>query len=182
MTVFNRSGSPFIELISSQTIAKRVSELGKEIARDYLPMQEDLVLVGVLQGCVIFLSDLIRAIPLPLQLDFIRIASYGNATQSTGVVQITSDLRHSIQNKHVLIVEDIIDTGLTAHYLLENFRTRKPASLKICSLLHKPERTQQSVPIDYLGFSVPDHFVVGYGLDIRQQYRNLSFIGYAQTL
>jgi hypoxanthine phosphoribosyltransferase len=113
-------------------------------------------------------------------MDFMGIASYGDGTKSSGVVQITSDLSKSIEGKHVLIVEDIIDTGLTAHYLFQNLRTRQPASVRLCSLLHKPDRTEIKVDIDYLGFSVPNKFVVGYGLDIAQKYRNLDFIGYVE--
>jgi hypoxanthine phosphoribosyltransferase len=128
----------------------------------------------------LFLADLCRAIDLPVSIDFIGIASYGDQTISSGVVQITSDLSKPIAGKHVLIVEDIIDTGLTAEYLLENFRTRHPASVGLCALLHKPQRTTQDVKIDYLGFSVPDKFVVGYGLDAAQRYRNLDFIGYIE--
>src|SRR5690606_23717977 len=126
-------------------------------------------------------ADLCRQIALPLSLDFIGIASYGDGTTSSGVVQITADLTRSIEGKHVIVVEDIIDTGLTAHYLMDNLATRKPASLKMCSLLHKPSRQEVQVPIDYLGFTVPNEFVVGYGLDIAQQYRNLPFIGYVQS-
>jgi hypoxanthine phosphoribosyltransferase len=117
-------------------------------------------------------------VALPLTVEFIGIESYGDETESSGVVKITSDLTRPIENKHVIIVEDIIDTGLTAHYLIQNFATRKPASVKLCSLLHKPDRTVREVAIDYLGFTIPNKFVVGYGLDIAQQYRNMSFIGY----
>jgi hypoxanthine phosphoribosyltransferase len=167
-----------VELISAEAIAGRVAELGRQITEDYRDHGEDLVLLGVLKGSVIFLSDLCRQIALPLTLEFIGIASYGDQTESTGVVQITSDLTRPIEHKHVLIVEDIMDTGLTAHYLMDNFATRKPASVKLCSLLHKPARSVVDVPIDYLGFTVPNKFVVGYGLDAAQRYRNLPFIGY----
>jgi len=131
----------------------------------------------VLKGSVIFLADLCRTIALPISVDFIGIASYGDETQSSGVVQITSDLTRPIEGKHVIVIEDIIDTGLTAHYLLENLATRHPASLKLCSLLHKPERAVREVAIDYLGFTIPNKFVVGYGLDYAQRYRNLAYIG-----
>ncbi len=181
MPMFNRSHNPFHELISTQQIASRVAELGAKITLDYKDVGSNLVVIGVLKGCILFLSDLIRAIALPLRLDFIRIASYGNATVSSGVVQITSDLGHSVEDQHVLVVEDIIDTGLTASYLLKNLNTRKPASLRLCSLLHKPERTIREVPIDYLGFTIPDKFVVGYGLDSEEQYRNMPFIGYTDA-
>ncbi len=177
---FNRADEPFSVLLDTEEIQRRVSELGAEIAKDYKDCGDELVLVCVLKGSIIFLSDLARQIPLPLVLDFIGISSYGDETKSSGVVQITSDLSRPIEGRHVLVVEDIIDTGLTAHYLLDNLSTRKPASLKLCSLLHKPSRQQVDVDIDYLGFTVPDKFVVGYGLDIAQQWRNLPFIGFVE--
>ena len=173
---FSAEDGTFSELISAQAIAERVTELGRQIADDYRSYGEDLVLLAVLKGSVIFLADLCRAIPLPLSLDFIGIASYGDETRSTGIVKITSDLARPIEGKHVLIIEDIIDTGLTAEYLIENLTTRKPASIKLCSLLHKPDRAERQVTIDYLGFTVPNKFVVGYGLDFAQQFRNLPFI------
>ena len=137
-------------------------------------------MIGVLKGSVIFLADLVRHIALPVVVDFIGISSYGDATVSSGVVQITQDLSRPIEGKHVIVVEDIVDTGHTVHYLLENLATRRPASIKLCSLLHKPERAEREVTIDYLGFTIPNKFVVGYGLDVAQQYRNLPFIGYVQ--
>jgi hypoxanthine phosphoribosyltransferase len=164
-------------MISADEIRARVAELGKTIAEDYRTEGENLVLVGVLKGSILFLADLCRQIDLACQIDMIGIASYGDETKSSGVVQITHDLTRPIEGKHVIIVEDIVDTGLTMHYLAENFRTRQPKSLKICSLLHKPDRTVVQVPIDYLGFTIPDQFVVGYGLDYAQRYRNLPFIG-----
>jgi hypoxanthine phosphoribosyltransferase len=176
-----RLGRSFYQLISAERLRERVLELGREITRDYAGRGVDLVLVGVLKGSILFLADLARAIELPLALELIGIASYGDQIRSTGVVQITSDMTRSIEGKHVILVEDIIDTGLTATYLLENFATRHPASMKLCSLLHKPERTLKQVNIDYLGFSVPDKFVVGYGLDMAQQFRNLDFIGYVES-
>jgi len=175
---FNRKDRPFVELISADAVAERVAELAREITNDYYTRGEDLVLVGVLKGSFLFLADLCRHIALPLSIEFIGIESYGDETESSGVVKITSDLTRPIEGKHVIIVEDIIDTGLTAHYLIQNFATRKPASVKLCSLLHKPDRTVREVAIDYLGFTIPNKFVVGYGLDIAQQYRNMSFIGY----
>lgn len=175
---FNHPDEPFVELISAEKIAARVEKLGAEITRDYAGKGKDLILLGVLKGSVIFMADLARAIHLPCTMDFIGIASYGDETSSSGVVQITSDLSKPIENKHVLVIEDIIDTGLTAHYLMDNLTTRKPASVRLCSLLHKPDRAERQVNIDYLGFEVPNKFVVGYGLDIAQQWRNLSFIGY----
>lgn len=175
---FNRADQPFAELLSADLIQRRVAELGAKITRDHADRADNLTLLGVLKGSYVFLADLCRHIALPCSVDFIGIASYGDATESSGVVQITSDVTRSIEGRDVIVVEDIVDTGLTAKYLLENLTTRRPASVKLCSLLHKPARTQVSVPIDYLGFEIPDHFVVGYGLDVAQQYRNLSFIGY----
>jgi hypoxanthine phosphoribosyltransferase len=165
------------ELISAQAIADRVAALGQQITADHRAHGRDLVLVGVLKGSVLFLADLARQIELPLSMEFIGIASYGDETTSSGVVQITSDLTKPIEGKHVVVVEDIIDTGLTAHYLLDNLATRKPASIKLCSLLHKPERAVKQVAIDYLGFTIPNEFVIGYGLDYAQRYRNLPYIG-----
>ena len=176
--MFNRKHKPFQELISEQKLCERVAQLGEQITADYRDRTEELVLLGVLKGSFVFLADLARAIHMPHAIDFIGIASYGDESSSSGVVKITQDLTKPIEGKHVIVVEDIIDTGLTAHYLMENLATRKPASINLCSLLHKPERTIQEVPIDYLGFTIPNKFVVGYGLDIAQKYRNLSFIGY----
>ena len=164
------------EQISSQKIAQRVAELGQQIARDYAG--KELVLIGVLKGSFVFLADLARAIPSnEVQVEFLGLASYGDATRSSGVVQITADLTRPIEGKHVLVVEDIVDTGLTMEYLLENLRTRHPASLKLCSLLHKPDRSVRAIEIHYLGFTIPDLFVIGYGLDYAQRYRNLPYIG-----
>ena len=180
--VWNRSSEPFAELLSAQAIATRVAELGAQITADYAPLatSADVVVIGVLKGSVIFLSDLVRHIGAPIFDEFIAISSYGDATRSSGVVQITQDLSRSIEGKHVIVVEDIVDTGHTVHYLLENLGTRRPASIRLCSLLHKPERAERQVKIDYLGFTIPNKFVVGYGLDISQQFRNLPFIGYVQ--
>jgi len=179
---WNRSPDPFAELISAEAIAKRVAELGAQITAEYAPLskQSDVVVIGVLKGSVIFLADLVRHIGAPIYVDFIGISSYGDATVSSGVVQITQDLSRPIENKHVIVVEDIVDTGHTVHYLMENLATRRPASIKLASLLHKPERAEREVKIDYLGFTIPNKFVVGYGLDVSQQYRNLPFIGYVQ--
>lgn len=179
---WNRSPEPFAELISAPAIAARVAELGARITDDYagLAASSDIVVVGVLKGSVIFLSDLVRHIALPICVDFIGISSYGDATVSSGVVQITQDLSRPVEGKHVIVVEDIVDTGHTVHYLMENLSTRRPASIKLCSLLHKPERAERKVQIDYLGFTIPNKFVVGYGLDVAQQFRNLPFIGYVQ--
>jgi hypoxanthine phosphoribosyltransferase len=177
---WNRSPEPFAELISAEAIAARVAELGAQITADYGPLidKHEVVVLGVLKGSVIFLADLVRHIALPIKIDFIGISSYGDETTSSGVVQITQDLSKPIEGKHVIVVEDIVDTGHTVHYLLENLATRRPTSLKLASLLHKPERQARAVTIDYLGFTIPNKFVVGYGLDVSQRYRNLSYIGF----
>ena len=179
---WNRPSDPFAELISAEAIAARVAELGAQITSEYLPLtaSSEVVVIGVLKGSVIFLADLVRHIAAPVFLDFIGISSYGDATTSSGVVRITQDLSRSIEGKHVLVVEDIVDTGHTVHYLLENLATRRPASIKLVSLLHKPERAEREVHIDFLGFTIPNKFVVGFGLDVAQQYRNLPFIGFVQ--
>jgi hypoxanthine phosphoribosyltransferase len=162
-------------LYSADAVQRRVRELGVEITRAYAG--EGVTVVGIMKGSFIFLADLVRQMDLPVSCEFIGISSYGDAKVSSGVVRITSDLSQSIEDKHVLIVEDIIDTGLTMQYLLENFRTRRPRSVKICTLLEKPENAKVKVPIDYIGFSIPNAFVVGYGLDYAGRYRNLPFIG-----
>ena len=162
-------------LFSAEQIATRTRELGAQIRKDYAG--KELVMVCVLKGASIFVADLVRAVELPLAMDFIGLSSYGEATESSGVVKITSDLTKPIENKHVVVVEDIIDTGLTMRYLLDNLATRHPASVKICSLLQKPSRSRTPIPISYLGFTVPDLFVIGYGLDAAERYRNLPFIG-----
>src|SRR5436853_400844 len=162
-------------LLPTQKIAERVQQLGRQIERDY--EGKDLVLLGVLKGSYIFISDLARSVDLPLAIDFIGLSSYGEATESSGVVKITSDLSRPIEDKHVVIVEDIVDTGLTMRYLLDNLATRHPASVKLCTLLHKPGRARTRIPIDYLGFEIEDRFVVGYGLDANDKYRNVPFIG-----
>ena len=179
---WNRTNEPFAELISAEAIAARVAELGAQITAEYAPLSAsaDVVLVGVLKGSILFMADLARHIAAPIYMDFIGISSYGDATSSSGVVRITQDLSRSIEGKHVIVVEDIVDTGHTVHYLMENFGTRRPASIKLASLLHKPDRAERQIHIDYLGFTIPNKFVVGYGLDVAQQYRNLPFIGYVQ--
>jgi hypoxanthine phosphoribosyltransferase len=162
-------------LIDASTIARRVAELGAEISRDYAG--QSLVMVPVLKGSYVFAADLARAVELDVAIDFLGVRSYGDGQESSGVVEITTDLSHSIEGKHVILVEDIVDTGLTVSYLRENLVTRQPASLKIASLLHKPARTRIAVAIDYLGFTIEDVFVVGYGLDHAQKYRNLPYLG-----
>ncbi len=163
-------------LFSAETLHARIAEMGAEITEAYRD-HADLVLVGVLKGSFVFLSDLARAIDLPLQIDFLGLSSYGNSEETSGVVQVTQDLTRPVANTHVLVVEDIVDTGLTMKYLLENLATRRPASVRVCSLLHKPARTQVDVPIDFVGFTIPDRFVIGYGLDYQSRLRNLPFIG-----
>jgi hypoxanthine phosphoribosyltransferase len=175
--MLNREPDPFVELLSAEAIARRVAELGARITEDYRG-KEDVVVLGVLKGSILFMADLVRAIELPVLMDFIGVASYGDATTSSGVVQITQDLSKPVEGKHVLVVEDIVDTGHTVHYLLENLKTRRPASIKLASLLHKPDRAERQIHIDYLGFTIPNKFVVGYGLDVAQRWRNLPFIGY----
>ncbi len=162
-------------LYSGEQIAARVTELGAEISRDYMGL--DPLLVGVLRGVAVFIGDLVRAIPAPLDLDFMAISSYGTATRSSGVVRILKDLDENITGRHVLVVEDIIDTGLTLAYILKTLRARNPASMRVCALLNRSARRLVDVPIDYIGFDVPDLFVVGYGLDLGQRYRNLRYIG-----
>lgn len=163
-------------LMSAEQIAQRNQELGKAITESY-PAGTELCVVGVLKGSFLFYADLVRHIELPLHCEFIGISSYGNETKSSGVVKITSDLSTSIQDRDVLIIEDIIDTGLTMKYLLENFETRQPKSIKVCTLLDKPTSHKGIIPIDFTGFTCPDAFVVGYGLDYASKLRNLPFIG-----
>ncbi len=166
-------------LLSTEQIAARVRELGAQITKDYEGRR--LVLVSVLKGSFIFTADLARAIDSQLRIEFLGVRSYGEGTSTSGVVQITQDLSRPIEGEDVLIVEDIVDTGLTIAHLLELFHTRHPASIKVCSLLHKPARTKIEVPIDYLGFTIEDRFVVGYGLDWAERYRNLPFIGVVEA-
>ena len=167
-------------LISEAEIQAKVAELGQAITRDYAG--EELTLVGVLKGSFLFMADLCRKIELPLTCDFLGLSSYHGHTRTSGVIRITSDLNQPVEGRHVLVVEDIVDTGLTMEYLLENLRTRLPKSIKVCSLLHKPERKMVETPIDYLGFTVPNEFVVGYGLDYLGRYRNLRFVGVMENV
>jgi hypoxanthine phosphoribosyltransferase len=161
-------------LIPEADLKARVAAMGAEIARDY--EGKPLVVIGVLKGSFIFLADLVRAIDAPISVDFIGISSY-QGTRSTGIVQITSDLTRPIEGKHVLLVEDIVDTGLTMRYLLDNLATRRPLSVRIAALLEKPARAQVTIPIDYRGFVIGDEFVVGYGLDWDGKLRNLPYVG-----
>jgi hypoxanthine phosphoribosyltransferase len=167
-----------VTMLSTETIAARVRELGAEITREY--KDKALVLVCVLKGSFVFASDLARAIDLPLRVDFLGVRSYGEGTESSGVVQITQDLSKPIEHEDVLIVEDIVDTGLTIAHLMDLLRTRQPRSVKVCALLHKPARARIAVKIDYLGFTIEDKFVVGYGLDFAERFRNLPYIGVVQ--
>lgn len=162
-------------MLSEAQLSARVTEMGAEIASDY--HDKDLVMVGVLNGCFMFMADLVRAIDLPLRCDFLGLSSYGSSTESTGVVAFTKDLSGPIEGRDVLVIEDIVDTGLTMAYLLQNLQTRKPASIKIASLLSKPARRRVNIQVDYLGFTIEDRFVVGYGLDYDGKYRNLPYIG-----
>ncbi|MCI0477499.1 MAG: hypoxanthine phosphoribosyltransferase [Anaerolineales bacterium] len=163
-------------LITREQLEKRIRELGEAISRDY--SGKDLLLVCVLKGGILFLSDLIRAIHIPHAIDFMAISSYGGTrTESSGIVRIVMDLNANIANRNVLIVEDIIDTGHTLTYITELLKTRNPTSIKICTLLNKPSRREIDVPLDYIGFDIPNEFVVGYGLDYNEIYRNLPYIG-----
>ena len=165
-------------LIDSSSLQARVRELGEQITRDY--SANPPLLVGVLKGSLVFLADLMRAIPLPVSYDFVAISSYGAETQTTGQVRLIKDLDSPIHGRHVLVVEDIYDTGLTLSYLLGLLRQREPASLRVCTLFTKPARRQVELDIAYCGFEIPDRFVVGYGLDYAEQYRNLPFIAVLQ--
>jgi hypoxanthine phosphoribosyltransferase len=164
-----------VAMLSAEVIAERVRELGSQITREF--DGASLVLVCVLKGSFVFTSDLMRAISLPLRVDFLGVRSYGEGTESSGVVQITQDLSRPIEGEDVLIVEDIVDTGLTISHLMDLLRTRQPRSVKVCALLHKPSRARVHIKVDYLGFTIDDRFVVGYGLDFAEKYRNLPYIG-----
>lgn len=168
-------------ILSEEDLRARVKELGEQITEEYGPLGGELVLVGILKGSFVFLADLARAIDLPVSIDFIGLSSYGDETESSGVVRVTSDLSKPIEGKHLLIVEDIVDTGLTMRYLLDNLRTRGPATIKLCSLLEKPTKNQSGIVVDYLGFTIPDRFVVGYGLDAAGLYRNVPYVGVLET-
>lgn len=162
-------------LLTEEQIQQRVRELAEQISADY--KGKDLLLVCVLKGGILFLTDLMRQLDIPHAIDFMAISSYGAGTESSGVVRILMDLNTSIEGKNVLIVEDIVDTGHTLDYILRNLSTRRPASLKVCALLNKPSRRQVDVPIHYVGFDIPNKFVIGYGLDFGEKYRNLPFVG-----
>ena len=161
-------------LVSAEDLERRVKELGAEISRDY--KRRDLVMIGVLKGAVLFLGDLMRELTVPCEIDFMAVSSYGSSTDSSGVVRILKDLDATIEGRDVLLVEDIVDSGLTLHYLLKNLRARDPASLEVCALLTKPERRRIELPIRYVGFEIPNRFAIGYGLDHAQRYRNLRYV------
>jgi len=162
-------------LLTAETIAGRVAEMGRQITEDYRDKQ--LTALVVLKGSFVFAADLLRQIDLPLKVEFIGLRSYGPRQTTSGVVEITQDVKYPLNGRDVLVIEDIVDTGLTMSYLLDNLRTRKPASIEVACLLHKPERTIQEVPIAYLGFRMPNRFAVGYGLDHSGYWRNLPFVG-----
>jgi hypoxanthine phosphoribosyltransferase len=161
-------------LVPAEDLQRRVVELGEEISRDYAG--RSLLLIGVLKGAVFFLSDLMRYIDIPVEVDFMAVASYGSATDSSGVVRILKDLDAAIEGRDVLIVEDIVDSGLTLQYLLRNLGSRNPRTLEVCALLTKPERRKVDLPTRYVGFEIPDRFVVGYGLDYAERHRNLPYV------
>jgi hypoxanthine phosphoribosyltransferase len=166
-------------LVTEQQIQDKINELAKQIAADYARegVTSDLLLVGVLKGAVMFMTDFARALPIPAQLEFMAVSSYGSSTSSSGVVRILKDLDRDIAGRHVLIVEDIVDSGLTLSWLLKNLASRNPASLEVCSLLRKPDAVKVDVPVRYVGFDIPNEFVVGYGLDFAERYRDLPYIG-----
>lgn len=162
-------------LISEAQIHSRIDELGRELAREYKGKRP--IFIGVLKGVVVFFADMIRAVPIPCQIDFMCISSYGNGTESSGSVQIKKDISVDISGRHVVILEDILDSGLTLYHTVRHLQARNPASLKICTLLDKPDRRTVSIRADYVGFTIPNEFVVGYGLDFQEEYRNLPYVG-----
>jgi hypoxanthine phosphoribosyltransferase len=174
VTVLERSTAVGDIVVSPDELHRRVSELGAEITRDY--HGRELFMMGVLKGAVFFVADLMREIDVPCELDFMAVSSYGSLTDSSGVVRILKDLDAPIEGKDVLIVEDIVDSGLTLGYLLRSLRSRNPRSLEVCALLRKSQRSKVELPIRYVGFEIPDDFVIGYGLDLDQRYRNLPYV------
>lgn len=165
-------------LISEEEVDKKIAEIGKKISEDYAG--SSVHLICVLKGSVFFTCELAKRITSPVELEFMSVSSYGSGTESSGVVRIVNDLGTSIEGKNVIVIEDIIDSGRTLSYLLENLKTRNPKSLKLCTLLDKPDRRVVEVAVDYVGFVIPDEFVVGYGLDYDQRYRNLPYIGFVE--
>ena len=166
------------EYLSEEKVTKRIAEIGAQISEVY--GDEQVCLVCILKGSVFFTVELAKRITSPVELEFMCVSSYGAGTTSSGVVKITKDLDINIEGKNVLVVEDVIDSGRTLDYLMQNLKTRNPKSLRLCTLLDKPDRRVVEVPVDYVGFEIPDEFVVGYGLDFNQQYRNLPYIGYVE--
>ena len=169
-------------LVTEDQVREKTAELARKVAEDYSDVvqegrETDLVLIGVLKGAVMFMTDFARALPVPTQLEFMAVSSYGSATSSSGVVRILKDLDRDIAGRHVLIVEDIIDSGLTLNWLRGNLQTRSPASLEVMALLRKPDAVKVEVPVRYVGFDIPNEFVVGYGLDYAERYRDLPYIG-----
>lgn len=162
-------------LLSEQEIAAKVAELGAQISQEY--KGKDLLIIGILKGAFVFTADLVRSLVVPCQVDFMAVSSYGNATESSGVIRILKDLDASVKGKHVLLVEDIVDSGLTLRYLREYLARQEPASLAVCVLLDKPSRRKTEVEIEYRGFAIPDEFIVGYGIDYAEQYRHLRYVG-----
>jgi hypoxanthine phosphoribosyltransferase len=162
-------------LIDEASLQARIAELGEEVSTDYAG--RDLLLIGVLKGAVFFMADLMRELTVPCEIDFMAISSYGASTDSSGVVRILKDLDINIEGRHVLVVEDIIDSGLTLSYLMRNLEARNPSSLEVCALMTKPDRREIEVPVRYIGFEIPNRFVVGYGLDFGERYRNLPYVG-----
>jgi hypoxanthine phosphoribosyltransferase len=165
-------------LVEADDLQRRVRELGAEISRDYVG--RDLIMIGILKGAVLFMADLMRELEVPCEIDFMAVSSYGSATDSSGVVRILKDLDASIEGRDVLLVEDIVDSGLTLHYLLKSLGAREPRSLEVCALLTKPERRRVDLPIRYVGFEIPNRFAIGYGLDHAQRYRNLPYVAALQ--
>jgi hypoxanthine phosphoribosyltransferase len=161
-------------LIDEEALSSRVAELGAEVSADY--QGRDLLLIGVLKGAVFFMADLMRHVTVPCEVDFMAISSYGDSTDSSGIVRILKDLDINIEGRDVLVVEDIIDSGLTLSYLMRNLESREPASLEVCALMTKPARREIDVPVRYIGFEIPNRFVVGYGLDFGERYRNLPYV------
>ncbi len=170
-------GRPFV---TQEEMRTRIRDLGTQIAADYV--DKDLILVGILKGAYAFYADLARAIRIPLRVDFLVVTSYGSSAKTSGKVKMVTELTENITGKHVLLVEDIVDSGLTAQYLIKKLARRKPKSVKVCTLLSKPERRKINVTIDYIGFKIPDRYVVGYGLDYQQQYRNLPYLAVLDTV
>jgi hypoxanthine phosphoribosyltransferase len=161
-------------LVEREALSSRIAELGAEISVDYAG--RDLLLIGVLKGAVFFMADLMRKLTIPCEVDFMAISSYGTSTESSGVVRILKDLDINIEGRHVLVVEDIIDSGLTLSYLMRNLESREPATLEVCALLTQPDRREIEVPVRYVGFEIPNRFVIGYGLDFGERYRNLPYV------